>query len=237
MRKWIPAGMVLFGYALSLAVYGRLPDVVPLGLEALLPWTPSAQPELVPRAISAFGLPSIALLLAMLLHEAPVSPLGRLAARLLGFGAEGGKPAVEYHKFAPSYRLIVCWIVALVVSIHFAAIMYAVGLYREPGTIVGLVFGIGLVIVGNIMPRLRPNPIAGIRTGRVMSDPKLWARVHRVYGVAWVAAGIVVVVVAIAAPRYALVAGIATLLLSTVVVGIPRVVQVAVLITLLGALH
>jgi uncharacterized membrane protein len=226
--------MTLFGYGLSLAVFSQLPHTMPLGLEALLPWTPGGQPELVPRAVAALLLPTVALLLAVLLHEAPVSPLGRTFGRLTGFGVEGGKPAVEYHKFAPSYRLIVCWVVGLVLSMHLAVLANALGWHREPGTIVGLAFGIGLIIVGNIMPRLRPNPVAGIRTQRIMSDPTLWARVHRLYGASWVVAGVVVCIVALAAPRYALVAGIAALLLSTIVIAIPRVAQVAAIITLLG---
>jgi len=231
MLKWFPAVMTLCGYALSLAVYRQLPSDVTLDLARLLPMGWTAQTDVVPRSVVAFGLPSLALLVFLLLHEAPVSRLGRAAARLFPVRDESGEPRpVEYHKFAPSYRLIVSWVVMLVLSMHLAVLSSALGWYGEPGTIVGVVFGLGLVIVGNIMPRLRPNPVAGVRTARTMADPKLWARIHRVYGAFWVIAGITVLIVAMTVPRYAMVTGIAALLFSSLAVLVaPRLLPAAII--------
>src|SRR5687767_1332195 len=121
MRKWLPAILVLCGYGVSLAVYGQLPDAAPSGLDRLLPFA-SGQPDLVPRAMAAFGLPTIALLVLLLLHEAPIRPLGQAAARLVGFSDASGRGPVEYHKFAGSYRLIVGWVVMLVLAMHLAVL-------------------------------------------------------------------------------------------------------------------
>jgi uncharacterized membrane protein len=231
MRKWIPAVLVTCGYGLSLAVYGQLPDAVLFGLDRLLPFA-SGQADLMPRAVAAFGLPTIALLVLLLLHEAPVRPLGRAAARALGFGdtASGRRP-VEYHKFAGSYQLIVAWVVMLVLSMHIAVLSTALGWGGEPGTIVGIVFGGGLIVVGNIMPRLRPNPVAGIRTARTMADPNLWSRVHRLYGIFWVIAGIVVLIVALTVPRLALIIGVAALLLTSIAaLAVPALLPAAILL-------
>ena len=217
MRKWLPAVMTLGGFALSIAVYGALPDTMTLGLERLLPGSTTSAADTVPKLVGAFLLPTIALLILLLLHEAPVGPLGRAAGRLFPPRDQGGMPQpVEYHKFASSYRLIVAWVVMLPLSMHLAVLSHVLGWSIEPGTIVGVAFGIGLVIVGNVMPRLRQNPVAGIRTARTMSDPILWARVHRWYGALWIIAGVLVVIVAITAPRYALLTGAAGLLLTSV---------------------
>jgi uncharacterized membrane protein len=216
MLRWSPAVMTLCGYALSLAVYRQLPDAVTLGLDGLFPIRFTGRPDAVPRSVAAFGLPTLALLVFLLLYEAPVSPLGRAAARLLPVrDPSGAARPVEYHKFAPTYRLIVAWVVMLVLSMHLAVLSSALGWYGEPGAVVGIVLGLGLVIVGNAMPRLRPNPVAGIRTARTMADPKLWARIHRVYGAFWMVAGIVVLIVAITAPHYAIVTAVAAFLLSS----------------------
>src|SRR5687767_3970521 len=119
MLKWFPAVMTLCGYALSLAVYRQLPSDVTVDLARLLPMTWAAQADVVPRSVVAFGLPSLALLVFLLLHEAPVSRLGRAAARLFPISdGSGERRPVEYHKFAPSYRLIVSWVVMLVLSMH-----------------------------------------------------------------------------------------------------------------------
>ena len=237
MRKWLPAIMTLCGYGLSFLVYSRLPDPTALSLERLLPFDTPGEPDLVPRAVAAFGLPSLALLVMLLLHEAPVSPLGRAAGRIMGFGegGGGGRP-VEYHKFAQSYRLIVSWVVTLVLSMHVAVLANALGWYREPGMIVGVALGMGLILVGNIFPRIRPNPVAGIRTRRTMADPILWARVHRVYGVTWVILGVMVVIVALTAPRFALIAGAAALLFSGLAaLATPRLLPTAIILAGLSA--
>jgi uncharacterized membrane protein len=80
---------------------------------------------------------------------------------------------------------------------------------------VGLTFGVGLMIVGNVMPRLRPNAVAGIRTARTMRDPAEWARAHRIFGAVWLGAGLLTTVVALAAPSYALLTGVLALALSS----------------------
>ena len=214
VRTWIPVLLVLGGFALSLALFGRLPATVMLDLGRLLPVDPPAAAEGMPRAVAAFGLPTLALLIAALLHDAPTSALGRASARAFGFG-DSPVTAADFHKYAGSYRLIVAWIVALVLSFHVAVLAIALSWRVEPGLVVGVVFGAGLLIVGNVMPRLRPNAIAGIRTARTLRDPLLWARVHRTYGALWLACGIAVLVVSWLAPRYALSTGVLALLVSS----------------------
>ena len=223
IREWIPAMLVVGGYALSLSVYRELPAIVAPDLGRLLPVTPPSSPDGIPRMVAAFGLPTLALVIGLLLHEAPVSRLGRAAGRAFGFGANVATADADYHKYAGSYRLIVAWTVALILSFHVAILASALSWPVEPGLIVGLTLGAGLLIVGNVMPRLRPNAIAGIRTARTMRDPVLWARVHRVYGALWLVCGIAVLAVALMAPRYALAAGAAALLMTSLaMLAVPR---------------
>ncbi len=216
MRKWFPAILVLCGFAISIAVYRQLPDPVPADLRGLLPVAIDAEVDVLPRPVAAFGLPTLALILLMILHEAPARSLGRAAWRLADARDGGqGLPPVEYDKFAPSYRLIVSWVVMLVLAVHFALLSSVLSWRLAPGLIVGAVFGAGLIVIGNVMPRLRPNAIAGIRTAQTMRDPRLWARVHRTYGAFWLVAGIAVLIVAFVAPRYSLATGVAALLVSS----------------------
>jgi uncharacterized membrane protein len=71
--------------------------------------------------------------------------------------------------------------------------------------------------MGNVMPRLRPNWIAGLRSKRLLEDPQLWRSTHRTFGAALVGSGIVTVVAAMIVPRYGLLVGIGLLLASLVV--------------------
>jgi uncharacterized membrane protein len=157
-----------------------------------------------------FALPTVALLLWALLYEAPVSRLGLAAGRLL-FDAK--KP--RYELFAPTYRLIVLWIVCLLLSFHLALLSDALQWPVEPGRIVGITLGAGLMFIGNAMPRLRPNAVAGIRTARTMSDPVHWARVHRIFGAALLACGCITIVTSLVAARYSLVTALGLLILAS----------------------
>jgi uncharacterized membrane protein len=214
MRKWFPALLVLAGYLLSAATYSSMPERVPFDLRGLVPFETSETVDAMSRTVAAFLMPTIALGAWLLLHEAPGGWLGNATTRMV-FRNRVDAPPLEYHKFAGSYRLIVVFIVSLLLSMHVALLASALAWNVAPGTIVGIVLGAGLVVIGNLMPRLRPNAVAGIRTARTMRDPLLWARVHRLYGALWLGAGIVVIAVAIAAPRWAFACGVAALLLSS----------------------
>jgi uncharacterized membrane protein len=67
--------------------------------------------------------------------------------------------------------------------------------------IVPLLLGVTMIAVGNLLPRVRPNLAIGIRTRRTLSDRACWMRTHRRAGYLIVAAGVVVVLSAIAVPK------------------------------------
>src|SRR5215208_121131 len=165
MRKWIPALLIAGAYALSIAAYGQIPPTVAPDLSGLLPFDLGASPDAGPRAALAFALPTVALALWLLMHEAPARWLGRATGRRVA----PGTPATtgdDFWKYAPTYRLIVAWVVALVLSIHVAFLSGALGWGVPPGLVVGATFGVGVLMVGTAMPSLRPKPVAGIRTRR-----------------------------------------------------------------------
>lgn len=210
MRKWMPAVLIAISFAASVLLYSGLTSPVFTGLHKLLPPQFGAGADTIPALVALFGLPTVALLVWALLFEAPVSRLGLAAGRVL-FNA----PAPRYDVFAPTYRLIVLWAVSLVLSVHLALLAEALQWSIQAGTIVGITLGGGMMVVGNAIPRLRPNAVAGIRTARTMNDPAEWARVHRTFGAVLLAVGIVTVIASIVAPRYALATGLGLLFLSS----------------------
>ena len=210
MRKWTPAALIAAAFATSLLLAQRVTSPTPSGFHRLLPPQISVGTDSIPPIVALFGIPALALIVWALLFEAPVSRLGLAAGRRLFNAAEP-----RYDVFAPTYRLIVLWVVCLVLSLYLAFVAEVLHWSLQPGTIVGTTLGLGMMLVGNAMPRLRPNAVAGIRTARTMNDPLAWARVHRRFGAALLSAGIFIVVVSMIAPRYALVTALALLLLSS----------------------
>lgn len=68
--------------------------------------------------------------------------------------------------------------------------------------------------MGNVMPRLRPNPIAGLRTEAMMRNPVAWRNAHASFGRMWLVGGAVVISTALLAPRYWMIAFIAVVIVS-----------------------
>jgi len=56
-----------------------------------------------------------------------------------------------------------------------------------------VLFGLLLVGIGNVLPRVRPNPVIGVCTPRLLGDRVAWARVHRMAGYFLVTVGAIAV--------------------------------------------
>lgn len=81
--------------------------------------------------------------------------------------------------------------------------------------LVGLLF----IVVGNLLPRTRPNLAIGIRTARALADRRLWLQTHRLAGHVSVLFGVVVALAGLCAPGSAIgpIAGLSALVAMAVV--------------------
>lgn len=217
MRKLLPAALLAITFGLSLLMLPRLPAVVELDLGPLLPFDVEA--ESAPRAWFALGMPMVAL--ALWLFFLWATSRAGLAAQRRAFGGWAPDEALEPRsiaRFRSTYDLVVTIVIAFLLAFH----LLVVGLAADgPRWIVRgflLLLGLGLAVLGNVMPRLRPNPIMGIRTRATLRDPALWARLHRLFGGLLLASGALVMLLALVAARYALLGCVAALLLSCLIV-------------------
>ena len=100
--------------------------------------------------------------------------------------------------FAFTYHAIVLRVLLFVVALHVLVMMgltgaiNALGFRLSAGRAVVVLLGVGLVAVGNLLPRTRPNVAVGIRTTRTLTNAQLWQQVHRAGGYATVGLGIVI---------------------------------------------
>ena len=208
--------LVLAACVVSAAAFTQLPPVVASDASWLLPFaTPAREAS---RIFAAFGIPAVLVLLLGAFRWAQ-SARGKTAtaSALPAWLATPGGNAPEYEKFSGSLDLIVLCILALVSSVHLGFLASALGWHGPTSLLVGIVFGVVLATMGNVMPRLRPNPLAGLRTEAMLNDPTAWRNAHASFGRVWVVGGALVIVVALVAPRYSLIAMIAVLLISLMV--------------------
>ena len=216
-RRWIPLVLIGLAAVASLLAYGSLPPTVELRLDGMLPFDTSEGADLVPRWLALSIVPAIALVVWVAFRAAPTTAgqrVGRLFLR--GVPDEVTSPE-QFARFAKTYDAIVLAVVLLLLGVHAAIITGGLGYTDLALRMVPVVLGASLIVMGNVMPRLRPNWVAGVRTKRTLEDPRLWRTTHRAFGTAFVLAGALTIVVALAAPRYGLVTGIGSLMLACVV--------------------
>ena len=145
------------------------------------PWLrgPYLDPEqvLVARAAIAFLIPTAALVTCS-------------ALELLFRRSSGDRLHVESAK---AVRSIVSFTALFMIALHALVLFGLLGIpvSRFPvHRLVVVLCGLFLVGIGNILPRVRPNPVIGIHTRRLLADPKAWARVHRLAGYLLVVLGV-----------------------------------------------
>lgn len=199
MRKWIPLLAIVASFAFTAAVYGRLPDQMPVH------WNIHGEADRwAGRFAGAFLLPGLALGLWILLSVVP-----RIDPR-----------RANYAKFTGTYDLVVASIVLTTVGIHLAVLGSAIGWPIPVGRVVPGLAGALLVVIGNALPRARSNWWFGIRTPWTLSNDRVWERTHRLGGYLMVAVGVLLIGAALMpGPQTAVIAigGIAAMAVISVV--------------------
>lgn len=88
----------------------------------------------------------------------------------------------NYVRFEGTFALVLDAVVVLIVGLHLALLGYL--LARRPwlGSLVPLLLGGTVAFVGNLLPRVRPNSVVGIRTPWTIRDEAVWTKTHRLGG-------------------------------------------------------
>lgn len=181
MRKWIPAVLIAAAWGASFALYERLPDRVATH------WGLSGQPDgWSGRTFGAFGLPAVMLVAWALCYWLPsIDPRRE-----------------NYAKFRGSYDVVVAAIVAMMLVVHASILGVAVGVPLQIPIVISLAVGSLLVLIGNLLPRARPNWFFGIRTPWTLSNDRVWDRTHRLGGRVMVLAGLVIAIAGFSPPPW-----------------------------------
>jgi immunity protein, SdpI family len=176
MRKWYPWFMVTAAAAFSLAVWGRLPARVATH------WNAQGQVNgWGSRGFAAWLMPIVMAAIALVLPALP-----RIDPRRENFA-----------KFRPTYDLVVNAVITMLAVMHVAVLGAALGWPVSMERLTPLMVGGLFLVLGNVMPRARPNWWFGIRTPWTMSNDRVWERTHRLGGYLFVVAGVLLLVMAI----------------------------------------
>jgi len=191
MRKWIPLFIVVAAIVASAAVYQRLPETIPTHWDVngkVNGWSS--------RAFGAWITPVLLLGLWALVRILPaIDPRG-----------------ANYAKFGGAFEAIIESLMLFLLAMHILVLRAGLGQSAPIQRVVPIGVGFLLIVVGNLLPRMRPNWFIGIRTPWTLSSDRVWEKTHRFGGRVFFAGGILIVLSAFASPQAA------SIILMTVVV-------------------
>jgi uncharacterized membrane protein len=88
--------------------------------------------------------------------------------------------------------IIVSVAVHFMVGLHLVVLIGLLTLSTAVETLVILLIGSTVIVVGNLLPRTRPNLLVGIRTENTLTNRAQWIRTHRIAGYVTVGAGLLI---------------------------------------------
>jgi uncharacterized membrane protein len=103
----------------------------------------------------------------------------------------------NYAKFAGAFEAIIVSIMVFMLALHIVILRAALGYPVQIERIIPIGIGVLLIVVGNLLPRARPNWFVGIRTPWTLSSDRVWEKTHRFGGRVFVAGGILITITAL----------------------------------------
>lgn len=164
--------LCLLPILLGLALYGNLPDQLPIHFDlAGNPDNYAAKP------LAVFGLPLFMALINMICHR-----IARFDTKTVE-----ASPAVLLS--------VTDWIIPVLCNILMPITLFKGMSKNVPiSLIVSLIVGLTFVIIGNYLPKVKPNRYMGIKLPWTFSSEENWRRTHRLGGFTWVLAGLLTII-------------------------------------------
>jgi uncharacterized membrane protein len=101
---------------------------------------------------------------------------------------------------APMMNVALTAITALMALIQGLVVLIGLGVPVNVVQAVVAALGLMEIALGNVMPKSRPNSVAGVRIPTTLADPANWAATHRLTGLLAMAAGALLVLAAFVVP-------------------------------------
>lgn len=107
----------------------------------------------------------------------------------------------NYSMMAPTYRYLGGVVIVFMALVQTFILLQAVHLVSWNSTrLVGMLVGLVIALLANVLPRVKANWWIGIRTPWTLSDANVWRKTHQVGGQTGVVAGLAIVAVNLVAP-------------------------------------
>lgn len=130
-----------------------------------------------------------------------VPMLSLVLAVVLAYAPQLDPKRRNFPLHAGAYWVVTNAILAFLAVVHVMLIGFNLGWPMNINVVMGVGLGLLFMVLGNLLTRVRPNWIFGVRTPWTLSSDVSWRESHRMAGYGFVAAGLAVLVTAFAAPN------------------------------------
>ncbi|PWR75865.1 hypothetical protein DLD82_02025 [Methanospirillum stamsii] len=169
---WIVVGL---SFLTALAFLPYLPEIVPVH------WNIQGDADRFSDKLSgAFGLPAIILIMALFLNLLP-----RFEKMKENLEASGD-----------FYQVIICSTISLLYGIEILVLLVSSGTMISLEVMIPILIGCFFAILGYIMPYIKRNTTVGFRFPWTLRDDRIWKQTHVHGGKIFMAAGLLVILIA-----------------------------------------
>jgi uncharacterized membrane protein len=98
----------------------------------------------------------------------------------------------NYAQFARTYAVVRTAVLALLAAVQGVIVAWIRGVRFDISLAVALLAGALFIVLGNALPKIRPNWFVGVRTPWTLSSRTSWTKTHRAAGWVFMATGAVV---------------------------------------------
>jgi uncharacterized membrane protein len=148
-------------------------------------WGLDGQPNgYAPKTVGLFLLPLITLGIAAVFWAIPVIEPRR----------------ANIEKSGKAYAAIWVGVVLLMAAVDVATTAAALGATFDISLVVLVATGLLFIVIGNYLPKVRPNYMVGIRTPWTLTSDLSWDRTHRIGGRLFVLEGVVFIILGLVRP-------------------------------------
>lgn len=165
----------LFAVGFALFHYGRLPDRLPMqfGLDG---------------GVNRYGSKLAVIVILGL--------LGTFFPFLMHLTRQIDPRSVNYGRFEGAYGMFRLAIGLVFDAVLVFIVLQGIGFVTDASTFAFALVGLLFIILGNYMPQVKDNYFLGIRTPWTLADSGVWRKTHRLSGMLWVAAGVMILAAA-----------------------------------------
>ena len=106
----------------------------------------------------------------------------------------------NYALFRGAYGVLRLSMVVFLALIHGLILLWIRGVELDVAVVVPVLVGVLLVVVGNLLGKIRPNWFVGVKTPWTLSSKRSWVKTHRMAGWTFVLLGLAFVGLGLAGP-------------------------------------